>query len=78
MRVWTLPDEEKNMNEIAPIPIKNDPDLKAVIEHLISGKPLDPELVRRVTERSERATQELFEKHGFLNVAVDLKSRDEE
>lgn len=66
------------MNEIAPIPIKNDPDLKAVIEHLISGKPLDPELVRRVTERSERATQELFEKHGFLNVAVDLKSRDEE
>ena len=66
------------MNAIKPIPIKTDPDLKAVIEHLISGKPLDPELLLRVRERSEKATQELFEKHGFLNVAADLKSRDEE
>jgi hypothetical protein len=73
-----LPDEEEDMNEVAPIPIKTDPDLKAVIEHFISDKPLDPELLRRVRERSEKATQELFEKHGFLNVAVDLKCRDEE
>ena len=70
-------DEEEDMNEVAPILIKTDPDLEAVIEHMISGKPLDPELLRRVHERSEKATQELFEKHGFLNVAVDLKSRDE-
>ena len=66
------------MDAIKPLPTEIDADLKAVIEHLISGKPLDPELLRRVRERSEKATQELFEKHGYLNVAVDLKSRDEE
>jgi hypothetical protein len=66
------------MNEVAPIPFKPDPEMTAIIEHLMTGKPLDPELLRRVNERSERATQELFEKHGYLNVAVDLKSRDEE
>jgi hypothetical protein len=78
MRIWTVPNEEEDMNEVAPIPIKTDPDLEAVIQHLITGKPLDPEMLRRVRERSENATKELFEKHGFLNVAVDLKCRDEE
>jgi len=59
---------------------QTDADLEAVIEHAMSGKPLDPEVARRVRERSERATQETFEKHGFLNVAVDLirEIRDEE
>jgi hypothetical protein len=67
------------MNEVAPIPIKPDPEMEAIIEHLMTGKPLDPELERRVRERSEKATQELFEKHGYLNVAVDLirECRDE-
>jgi hypothetical protein len=67
------------MDAVKNIPIKSDPDLKAVIEHLISGKPLDPELERRVRERSEKATQELFEKYGYMNVAVDLirECRDE-
>jgi hypothetical protein len=57
-----------------------DADLEAVIEHAMTGKPLNPEVARRVRERSEKATQETFEKHGFLNVAVDLirEVRDEE
>jgi hypothetical protein len=55
-----------------------DPDTRAIIEHAMYGTPLDPEVGRRIHERSEKATQELFEKNGFLNVAVDLKSRDEE
>jgi hypothetical protein len=74
-----LPDDNDDMNEVAPIPTETDPDMEAIIEHLITSRPLDPELVRRVSECSERATQELFEKHGFLNVAVDLirECRDE-
>jgi hypothetical protein len=75
-----LPEDDNDMNEVTLIPTETDADLEAVIEHLISGKPLDPELMRRVNERSERATQEIFDKHGFLNVAVDLirEIRDEE
>jgi len=59
---------------------ETDADLEAVIEHAMNGKPLDPAVARRVRERSERATQETFERHGLLNVAVDLirEIRDEE
>ena len=31
-------------------------DAQAVIEHAMTGQPLDPEVYRRVRERSERAT----------------------
>jgi hypothetical protein len=44
------------------------------------GKITDPELLKRVRERSDQAAREVFEKHGLLNVAVDLirEGRDEE
>ena len=45
---------------------------QAVIEHAITGKPLDPEIARRVRERSERATEQLRKQFGTLNIAVDL------
>ena len=43
------------------------------------GKVTDPDLLKRIQERSEQATREVFEKHGLLNVAVDLirEGRDE-
>lgn len=39
----------------------------------------DPELIRRIQERSEEARRELLERHGVLNIAVDLirEIRDE-
>ena len=54
-------------------------DAQAVIEHAMTGQPLDLEVARRIRERSERATEELRKKHGTLNVAVDLirETRDE-
>jgi hypothetical protein len=57
-----------------------DADAQAVIEHVTTGKPLDPEVARRVRERSERAAEELRRKYGTVNVAVDLirEIRDEE
>jgi hypothetical protein len=49
-----------------------DPDARAVIEHLMTGKPLDPEVARRVQERSERLQKEILEKHGVQNIGVQL------
>jgi hypothetical protein len=55
-------------------------DNQAIIEHLMSGKPLDPEVDRRIRERAERSTEELRKQHGVRSIAVDLirEIRDEE
>lgn len=55
-------------------------DGQAVIDHLMTGQPLDPEVARRVRERSERATEELRRKFGVREIAVDLirEIRDEQ
>jgi hypothetical protein len=47
-------------------------DLRAVLDSLVSNTPLDPETIRRIEDRSERMTEELRERYGELNVAVDL------
>jgi hypothetical protein len=47
-------------------------DLQAVLDSLVTKKPLDPETSRRIRERSERITEELHQRYGELNVAVDL------
>jgi hypothetical protein len=54
-------------------------DLSAVMDHIASGKPLDPAVARRVQERGEKIRLEVFTKNGPLNVAVDLirEGRDE-
>jgi hypothetical protein len=55
-------------------------DERAVFEHAFDGKPLDPEVRRRVRERAERITEELRRRHGEMSIAVDLirETRDEE
>ncbi|MGH7201788.1 MAG: hypothetical protein ACREJB_14365 [Planctomycetaceae bacterium] len=47
-------------------------DLEAVIDHLATGKPLDPELVRRVRERSEQAREEIRQKFGVQEIGVQI------
>lgn len=47
-------------------------DAQAVIEHAMTGKPLDAEIARRVRARSERATETLRQRYGTLDIAVDL------
>jgi hypothetical protein len=47
-------------------------DSQAVVEHLLQGTPLDPEVDRRVHERAARITDELRRKYGTLDIAVDL------
>jgi hypothetical protein len=55
-------------------------DARAVFEHISTSEPLDPEVARRVRERSEQATEKLRKTYGEINVAVDLirEIRDDE
>jgi hypothetical protein len=47
-------------------------DLEEVARQAAAGGVHDPELLRRVTERAERAREELRQKYGVLDVAVPL------
>jgi hypothetical protein len=55
-------------------------DARAVMDSLIAGVPLDPKVSRRVSVRAEKIRNEIFRKHGYLNIAVDLirEGREEE
>jgi hypothetical protein len=54
-------------------------DLDAVMERIATGKPLDSEVSHRIRERAQRITEEIRQKHGELDIAVQLirESRDE-
>jgi len=54
-------------------------DLDAVMERILTGKSLEPETSRRIRERAERITEEIRQKHGELDIAVQLirETRDE-
>jgi hypothetical protein len=45
-------------------------DAQAVIDSVVSGKPLDPEVYRRVRERGARITEQVHRKHGVLDIGV--------
>jgi hypothetical protein len=64
----------------SPIPADLLADMQAVADAVAAGRPVDPEVARRVQERSKRLTEELRQNYGVLNVAVDLirEIRDEE
>jgi hypothetical protein len=47
-------------------------DQAAVTEHLLTGKPLDPEVYRRIRDRAEQITTQLRQRYGDMNLAVDL------
>ena len=55
-------------------------DEEAVNQHVLTGKPLDPEVYRRVRSRAEKITAELRRKCGDMNISADLirEVRDEE
>jgi len=45
-------------------------DAQAILDQVASGKPLDPEAVRRVRECSEQIRAETFRKFGLLDIGV--------
>ena len=54
-------------------------DKEALLEHLTTGKPLDPKVRRRILERGERISEQLRQTYGEMDIAVDLirDTRDE-
>jgi hypothetical protein len=67
-----------NTTESKPISV-TDEDAQAIMDHLLTGKPLDPAVARRVREASEQASEETRRKFGTVDVAVDLirEARDQ-
>jgi hypothetical protein len=47
-------------------------DEQQVHEHVLTGKPLEPEVYRRVRARAEKITAQLRLKYGDMNLVADL------
>ena len=57
-----------------------DADMEALMERVLHGKPLPPDVYRRIREEGERITEEIRREQGTIEIAVDLirEIRDEE
>lgn len=55
-------------------------DTKAVIDKLMYGTPIPPEIYDRIRKKAEEITERVYREHGLLDIAVDLvrEVRDEE
>ncbi len=67
-------------NNSGAVPAEELADLHAMAEAYAAGRKPDPELLRRVRERADRATEAIFKRFGELDIAVKLirEGRDEE
>jgi hypothetical protein len=45
-------------------------DTGAVLDKLMTGKPLDPETYRRIRERADKVRDEVARTHGVLDIGV--------
>jgi hypothetical protein len=70
------PKRYKRMNKMKPtesittVPPDVMADAQAVVESVMSGKPLDPVIARRVHERAREIKEAVYQKHGLLDLAV--------
>jgi predicted thioredoxin/glutaredoxin len=69
----------KTATEMTSIPANVMADAQAVADALAAKRPVDPEVAQRVRERGAKITEELRQKYGERNIAVDLirEIRDE-
>lgn len=51
-------------------PPEEDVESQAVMDHLMTGKPIDPEIKRKIHERAAKITQEVRDKFGLVDIAV--------
>jgi hypothetical protein len=51
-------------------PVLQKADSDAVLEAFTAGRPVDPEVARRVHERAARVTQEMYRVHGLIDDAT--------
>jgi hypothetical protein len=64
------------MNRTEPSPAGLPPDvladMQAVADAVAAGRPVPPEVARRVRERSAHVREQLLRRHGVREIAVDL------
>jgi hypothetical protein len=62
------------------VPAEINDDIQAVADAVAAGRPVDPDVARRVREQSEKIQEELRRRYGVREIAVDLirQGRDEE
>ena len=60
------------MTNSEPIPPDVLADLQAVADAIASGRPVDPEVARRIRARSATVQGELVRQHGVREIAVGL------
>jgi hypothetical protein len=53
-----------------PLDIEVEADGEALIESILSGRPLDPATADRIRERSLAITDRLRREHGLVDIAV--------
>jgi hypothetical protein len=58
--------------ETMPLPADVLADIQAVADAAAAGRPVDPEVARRVRNRSERVQEELVRRYGTREIAVEL------
>jgi hypothetical protein len=49
-----------------------DADAQAVLDHVVSGTPIEPALANRVRERAEAIRRQILAEHGVQNIGVEL------
>ena len=79
-RIAITLDGQENAMKSTETMTEQQADEEAVNEHVLTGKPLDPEVYRRVRARAEKITAELRRKYGNMNISANLirEVRDEE
>jgi hypothetical protein len=65
MNTATIPDAERVASDIMA-------DLEAVCEAVATGRKIDPQLRRRIDERADKVRDDIFHKHGVLDIGVPI------
>jgi hypothetical protein len=59
------------MNNITVNPVTSiSPESLAVVEFLITGKPMDPEIATRIHDKARKIRERVFQEHGLVDIAV--------
>ncbi|MBY0522199.1 MAG: hypothetical protein K2R98_02305 [Gemmataceae bacterium] len=60
----------KTMEPIPDLPADLAADTQAILDKLMTGKVVDPEVARRIRERGDRIREAILQKHGVLDIGV--------
>jgi hypothetical protein len=74
---WTAPTSDNQIMNTDTLPSALD-DMHAATDAFLAGRPLDPELARRIKERADESRKKIVETNGLLNISVPYLRQDRE